>query len=298
MVIHRKFALQDGSVCPVGLRTDLVRLSERPWLRADRHQSILQFCRCTCHRISQKGTIIEIKPLVRKLGAFVALSAVELSVLETMHQRRRTFVAGRDLVHQGQTEQAAYVLMTGWAYSYKLLANGERQIVDFQIPGDFLGLRSVLLHISDHSIAPVTDIEVTEVNLRDLLGAFDRTPRLAIAVLWAASRDEAMVVEHLVGIGRRDAAERMAHFLLELGSRLALVGLGSKAGFACPLTQYLLADALGLSAVHVNRVLRQLREKGLLTFRDGQVTFDNYGKLTEFADFDPTYLDQVGPILA
>jgi len=235
--------------------------------------------------------------LIRKLGAFVALSGSELAVLETLHKRRRTFVAGRDLVHQGQSDQAAYILASGWACSYKILQDGQRQIVDFQIPSDFLGLRSVLLHISDHSIEPVTDIEVSEVLVPDLLDAFSRTPRLATAILWAASRDEAMVVEHLVNVGRRNAAERMAHFLLELGARAALVGMGSKAGFACPLTQYLLADALGLSPVHVNRVLRQLREDGMVTFRDGFVTFDNYARLTDFAQFDPTYLDQVGPIL-
>jgi CRP-like cAMP-binding protein len=105
------------------------------------------------------------------------------------------------------------------------------------------------------------------------------------------------VVEHLVDLGRRDAAERMAHFLLELGARLALVGLGSKDGYACPLTQYLLADALGLSAVHVNRVLRQLREAGMVTFRDGCVAFDRYDELVKFAQFDPAYMDQKGPIL-
>lgn len=238
------------------------------------------------------------KPLALKLGAFVALSEAELSILEGLYKRRRTFVAGRDLVHQGQTDHAAYILESGWACSYKLLHDGQRQIVDFQIPGDFLGLRSVVLHISDHSIEPVTDIEVTEVHVSDLLEVFSHTPRLATAVLWAASRDEAMVVEHLVGIGRRDVAERMAHFLLELGARLSLIGMASRAGYACPLTQYLLADALGLSAVHVNRVLRQLREQGLVTFRDGFVTFDDYDRLVEFADFEMTYLDQVGPLLA
>jgi len=235
--------------------------------------------------------------LARKLGKFVALSETELSVLDELNKRRRTFVAGRDLVHQGRTEQAAYVLASGWAFSYKLLADGQRQIVDFQIPGDFLGLRSLLMHVSDHSVEPITDIEVTEVLRNDLLGAFTQTPRLATAILLAASRDEAMVVEHLVSIGRRDAAERTAHFLLELGSRLTLVGLGSKAGFDCPLTQYLMADALGLSAIHVNRVLRQLREDGLVTVRDGFVSFDNYDRLTEFAEFDLTYMDQIGPLL-
>lgn len=240
---------------------------------------------------------MENKPLARKLGALVALSEAELGVLEGLLRRRRTFFAGRDLVHQGQSDQAAYIVISGWAFSYKLMANGERQIVDFQIPGDFLGLRSVLLHIYDQSIEPVTGIEVTEVHVSDLLEAFSQTPRLATAVMWAASRDEAMVVEHLVDVGRRNAAKRMAHFLLELGVRLALVGLGSREGFACPITQYLLADALGLSAVHVNRVLRQLREAKLHTFRDGFVGFENYDRLAEFAQFDPTYLDQGGPLL-
>lgn len=244
------------------------------------------------------GYTIETKPLARKLGAFVALSDVELSVLDGLHKRRRTFVAGRDLVHQGQTDQVAYILVSGWAYSYKLLADGQKQIIDFQIPGDFIGLRSVVLHVSDHNVEPVTDIEVTELYANDLLDVFSDTPRLATAVLWAVSRDHAMVVEHLMSAGRRNATERTAHFLLELGARLSLVGMGSKAGYACPLSQYLMADALGLSAVHVNRVLRKLRDSGMVTFRDGFVTFDDYDRLVEFADFESTYLDQIGPLLA
>jgi CRP-like cAMP-binding protein len=188
-------------------------------------------------------------------------------------------------------------LADGWVSSYRLLRDGSRQIVDFQIPGDFMGLRSLLLHTSDHSIEPITDVEVSEVDIRDLMGSFANSPRLATAVLWAASRDEAMVVEHLVSIGRRNALERMAHFLLELASRLALVKMGNKDGYDCPLTQYQLADALGLSAVHVNRVLRELRDTGLVTFRDGHVTIQDYKALANLADFDPTYLDHNGPIL-
>ncbi|SDX77076.1 Crp/Fnr family transcriptional regulator [Roseicitreum antarcticum] len=240
---------------------------------------------------------METKPLVRKLGALVALTDVELRVLDALHKRRRTFATGRDLVHQGRADQATYILVSGWAVAYKILEDGQRQIIDFLIPGDFIGLRGMVSHLSDHSVEPVTDIEVTEVLVADFMTALADTPRMAIAVFWATSRDEAMVVEHLINIGRRDAAVRVAHFLLELGARLALVGLGSKAGYACPLTQYLLADALGLSSVHVNRVLRQLRDKGMVTFRDGFVTFDDYGRLTEFAGFDPEYLDQIGPLL-
>jgi CRP-like cAMP-binding protein len=242
-------------------------------------------------------TRVETSPLARKLSAFVALSEIELAVLDRLHQRRRSFVAGRDMVHQGQSGQAAYILSSGWVCSYKIQPDGTRQIVDFQVPGDFLGLRSVLLRTSDHSFEPIVNIEAAEVMATDLLLAFAETPRLATAIFWAVSRDEAMVVEHLVGIGRRDADARMAHFILELGSRLALVGLGSTDGFVCPLTQYHLADALGLSAVHVNRVLRQLRERGMMTFRDGQVTFHDRDRLVELAGFDPAYLDQNGPLL-
>ena len=201
--------------------------------------------------------------LTRKLSAFVALSGTDLETLARYHRRRRTFQAGHEMIHEGQKNQSAFILAEGWACSYKLLPDGERQIVDFQIPGDFLGLRSILFRTADHS---------TEA-------------------------DEAMVVEHLVNLGRRSADIRMAHFLLELGSRLSLVGVGDRTGFNCPLTQYHLADALGLSAVHVNRVLRHLREAGLVTFRNGRVTFDDFSGLVALANFDVDYLDQDGPLL-
>ncbi len=236
-------------------------------------------------------------PFARKLAAFVALSDDEISALDKLHGRRKAFPAGRDIVHQGQVNSSAYILAKGWVCSYKVLMGGTRQIVDFQIPGDFLGLRSVLFRTADHNIEPVTKVEASEVMVEDLLDTFRKTPRLATAVLWAASRDEAMVVEHLVGIGRRDAKERTAHFLLELGARLKLVGLGSISGYDCPLSQYLLSDALGMSAVHVNRVLRELREDGLVTFQQGRVEIHDLAGLLKLADFDMAYLDHDGPLL-
>jgi CRP-like cAMP-binding protein len=157
-----------------------------------------------------------------------------------------------------------------------------RQIVDFQVPGDFLGLRSALFRTTDHSVEAVTRIEASEVLASDILDGFANAPRLATAVLWAASRDEAMVVEHLVNMGRRSAEVRMAHFLLELGARLQLVGIGDKTGFDCPLTQYHLADALGLSAVHVNRVLRHAARGGAGDLSEGP------GCLRKFSGADRT----------
>jgi CRP-like cAMP-binding protein len=233
-------------------------------------------------------------PLVRKLCAFVALSEAELTALQALHQRRRSFDLGQDLLLQGQPPHSAYILADGWTCSYKLLPKGTRQIVDFQVPGDFLGLRSILFRACDHNVEAITSVEVSEVSVNDLIDAFARAPRLAAAVLWAASREEAVVAEHLVDVGRRTPLERTAHFILELGARLTLVGLGTKVSFTCPLSQYSLADALGLTAVHLNRVLRQLREEGLLTFRHGQVTIHNFDGLVRLAAFDTAYLDQEG----
>lgn len=235
---------------------------------------------------------------VRKLGAFGALSDGEIAILADLQARRRHFAQGRDLVRQGQADQPAFVLTDGWVCSYKLLPDGSRQILDFQVPGDFLGMRSVLLQTADYSVTPITPIEASEVTSADLQTIFTQTPRLAMALLWAVSRDEAMLVEHLVGVGRRSAVDRTAHLLLELGTRLRLVGLANKTGYDCPLSQYLLADALGLSAVHVNRVLRHLREEGLLTFQKGHVTIHDFDALAERFNFNADYLDHGRPVLA
>ncbi|MHC8494381.1 Crp/Fnr family transcriptional regulator [Thalassospira sp. SM2505] len=233
----------------------------------------------------------------KKLKNYIDLTDQELGTLAGMPGRSLMIPAGEDIVHEGQSGHRAFILQDGWVMSYKLLPEGARQIIDFQVPGDFLGLRSLLLRTSDHSFEAVTDVRVAEVKAHDMLSAFSSSPRLAMAILWAVSCDEAMVVEHLVNIGRRSAIERTAHFLLELGARLRLIGVGTAQGYPCPLSQYQLADTLGLSAIHINRVLRQLREQKLVTFQKGLVRFDDLERLTALAEFEMGYLDQIGPIL-
>ena len=230
--------------------------------------------------------------LVQKVTRFLPLQPGELTSLAGLEAHHRPISAQTEIVHEGQRGHQAFILQEGWASAYKLLPDGGRQVINFSVPGDIMGLRSVLLRTSDHSFAAVTDIVVAEVTGQQMLETFERVPRLAAAILWTASRDEAMVVEHLVNIGRRSALVRTAHLLLELGLRLQLVGLGTESDFACPLNQYLLADALGLTAIHVNRVLRQLRERGLVTFRDGRVVFHDLAGLRALAEFRNGYLDQ------
>lgn len=234
--------------------------------------------------------------LARKLRAFQALGPAELLMLEKLQRTRMQIVAGKEVVYEGQHHHSAYILRRGWACSYKRLRDGSRQIIDIQIPGDFLGLRSLLLRTSDHSFVTLTDVEVAKINPDQVLEMLRSTPRLAVALLWAASRDEAMIVEHLVSIGKRDAFERTVHFLLELCARLRLVGLGADHSYPCPISQSILADALGMTAIHLNRVLRQVREMKLVIFRDGMVTFPDIERAAELVGFDLSYLDQGAPI--
>src|SRR6478735_9042264 len=177
--------------------------------------------------------------LARKLAKFLHLEPVELEALAQLEANHRFVGAGTELVRERQIKHSAYILEAGWACSYKLLPDGGRQVIDFPIPGDVIGLRSLVLRTADHSFAAVTDVTVAEVSARQLIDTLERVPRLAAALLWGASRDEAVVVEHLVNIGRRSALVRTAHFMVEMGLRLQLAGLGSPNGYACPLNQYL-----------------------------------------------------------
>jgi CRP-like cAMP-binding protein len=229
--------------------------------------------------------------LARKLGAFEPLGIKERAKLRELQNVRLQFQSGREIVYEGQHIQSAYILRTGWACSYKRLRDGGRQIIDIHIPGDFLGVRSLLLRKSDHSFVTLTDVEVAKIDRECMEDVFRITPRLALALLWAASRDEAMVVEHLVSIGRRGALERTAHFLLELGARLKLVGSGTGDRYHCPISQSILSDTLGMTTIHLNRVLRQLRESKLVIFREGVVTIPNMERAAELTGFDLSYLD-------
>jgi CRP-like cAMP-binding protein len=229
--------------------------------------------------------------LARKLNRFIPLNSEELKWLAEIQSPPLAIKRGKQLTQEGQTGHKAFVLQDGWACSYKELPNGSRQIISFPIAGDCVGLRSVLLRTADHSFSALTDAVVSTMNGELILQCVTALPRLGTALLWAASRDEAMVVEHLVNIGRRDAIERTAHFFMELAERLSLVGLATETEFRCPLTQFVIADALGLTAIHINRILRELRELRLLTLRKGIVKIHDLNGLRKLSGFQGGYLN-------
>lgn len=221
-----------------------------------------------------------------KLSSFVRLSDPEKKCIRELQQSPIHVKSGDELTRQGESGHVAYILQQGWGCSFKVLQDGGRQVITFPVPGDCVGLRSILLRTSDHSFSAVTDAQVSRVEVSKMLEIFSRYPHLGAAILWATSRDEAITVEHLASIGRRTAIERTAHFFLELSDRLRMVGLASETEFECPLNQYILADALGLSAIHVNRVLRELREVKLLTFQDHHVVIHDRRELMVLAGYE------------
>ena len=213
------------------------------------------------------------------------LSELELECLAKVQARSVAVQSGKEISYEGQTNHVAYVIQSGWGCSFKSLPDGDRQIITFPVPGDCVGLRSILLRASDHSFSALTDVTLSAIEAPRMMSILAEFPRLGSAILWAVSRDEAMIVEHLVSIGRRSAIERAAHFFLELYERLLLVGLAKDDTFDCPLTQYVLGDALGLSAIHVNRTLRQLRELKLMTLKDRHVVIHDADGLKELAGY-------------
>ncbi|MGI9421778.1 MAG: Crp/Fnr family transcriptional regulator [Hyphomicrobiaceae bacterium] len=223
--------------------------------------------------------------LATKLLSFMQLSELELGCLAALQTNFVSVQSGAEISYEGQTNHLAYIVQSGWGCSFKMLPDGDRQIITFPVPGDCVGLRSILLRASDHSFSALTDLTLSAIEAPRMMSTLAEFPRLGSAILWAVSRDEAMIVEHLVSIGRRSAIERTAHFFLELYERLLLVGLARNDTFDCPLTQYVLADALGLSAIHVNRTLRQLRELELMTVKDKHVVIHNVDGLKELAGY-------------
>ena len=231
-------------------------------------------------------------PTLRKLCAAIELSDEEKTYLIELQGTPHVVPAGRDIVVEGEVHEDIFLLHDGWAFRAKHLPDGRRQIFGFLIPGDLIGLRASLLEFADDTVEALTDCQISSFSFERLYDACRRHPRLMIALMWSAAREQAMLTEQIMRIGRRTAMERIAHFFLELLRRLQLVDEAGRQSLELPLTQDLIADALGLSAVHVNRTLQKLRKRGLIELGDGRLTISSIDALARLADFDEAYLDQ------
>jgi CRP-like cAMP-binding protein len=230
--------------------------------------------------------------LTQRLARLVALSPAEIAVLREFHASPRHVARGREIVVEGRKYDGLMVLMDGIAMRYRVLQDGRRQVLNIILPGDFIGFPGCFFESALYSIAALDDCTVSPVSFSRLLGLFESFPRLGAAIFWSLSCETAMYAEHLIGIGRRSALERVAHFLLEMQTRLQAIGLADERSFRLPLTQEVLADALGLSVQYVNQTLRQLREEDLVTVERHRVTIHDYEALTALADFERTYINR------
>jgi len=232
-----------------------------------------------------------VHPLIAKLGRRDKLTEAEQQILETSAYSVRTFSAGEEIVAEGSASDFSCLILEGWASRNKQLKDGRQQITAFHIVGDFVDLHSFLLKPMDHTVAAVTECKMAMVKHAVLREVTENHPHLT-RMLWLSTLlDAAMHREWLVTLGRLPAPAHLAHLLCELYLRLEAVGRAEDHSFEFPVTQILLADALGLSTVHVNRVVQELRREKLITWRGARVGIPNFDRLKAFAEFDPTYLN-------
>jgi len=226
--------------------------------------------------------------LVKKLEGYVSLDAEDKHLLNSVLKEPRTVPAHVDLATEGDKPVFVHLILEGFACRYKFTAEGNRQIMAFLLPGDFCDLHVFVLKKMDHSIATISKCIVVDIPCEDILKLLER-PRVSLALWCAALVDAAVLREWLVNVGQRHAAQRLAHVLCELLLRLRIVGLADK-GFELPISQIDLADTIGTSPVHLNRVLQELRRANLIAWNGDNLAIKDIDALMKFSGFNPNYL--------
>jgi CRP-like cAMP-binding protein len=228
--------------------------------------------------------------LLRQLRAHDKVSEAEEAALRAAAGDERKYAADQLIVREGEELTASILLIEGLMCRYKDLSDGRRQISALHVPGDFVDLHGFTLKRLDHHVQSLTRCRVVLFPHDRLRGITEQHPHLTRLLWLLTSLDAAVHREWELSLGCRSATARIAHLLCELQARLEVVGLADERGFELDLTQGELAECLGLTNVHVNRVLRTLREDGLAVFKRGRVAILDRARLEQVADFNPGYL--------
>lgn len=225
-------------------------------------------------------------PFVCKLRNGAVLTPEDEAILTGLANLTRPIERG-DILREGAQQRSIVLVVEGWLCRYKQLENGKRQITSIFIPGDLCQPFGAVPRVLDHSLAALTPAMLSFMPPQLLLNTAHSNPRIEQALWWDLLKSDALAREHVVSLGRRSATERLGHFFCEMRERLAMVGLVEGDSFDLPLTQVDLADLFGLSAVHVNRALQDLRSSGLLSLRSRKATLPDVAGLHELSMFDP-----------
>ena len=228
--------------------------------------------------------------LAERLARYVSLTAEEKHSLEALEEQTRTFRRGATIRRERDPARELFVVQTGWAQSCVLLGNGSRQILRFHFPGDIIGISSLAHGRSAETIVAVTEATLCPFEYDKIAVLFQRHPRLSALLFSVAVAERSAVADRLVSVGRTPARARVASLLCEILARLSHSEGRPVSEFHVPLTQEEIGDATGLTAVHVNRMLRALREDGAVISAQREVRIIDFTLLSDIANFDPSYL--------
>ncbi|HYG30572.1 MAG TPA: Crp/Fnr family transcriptional regulator [Allosphingosinicella sp.] len=231
-----------------------------------------------------------VQRLLLKLRARDEVSEREEQVLRDAVAGSEEFQAGRNMVRAGAPLSQSMLVAEGLVARFKDLSDGQRQIQEIHVGGDFTDLHGFLLKQLEHNVGALTRVRVALVPHDAIRRITEEEPHLTRLLWFSTLIDSAIQREKILSVGRRPALSRLAHLLCELRVRLDVVGLASDGSFALPITQLDLGDATGLTSVHVNRMLKQLRDDRLVTFRGGQVTIHDWPRLQKVGEFDTGFL--------
>jgi CRP-like cAMP-binding protein len=230
--------------------------------------------------------------LIKRLRISSGISDEDVSEIHALPISVRQLPAEHHVVSDGQRCTECCLVADGFCARSKTIANGKRQILSIHIPGEIPDLMSLFLHVMDHDLITLTPCTMGFINHETLQKLHRRKPNVA-EIFWRDTLiDAAMFREWIVNVGQRPAPARLAHVMTELRERLKLIGRAEGNSFEMPLTQEQIGDALGITAVHANRVIRQLRDEGIVEFNRGRVTVLGETKFRELAGFDGRYLHQ------
>jgi CRP-like cAMP-binding protein len=229
--------------------------------------------------------------LVRRLERRSALGEEDRRALLSLPHNVKKLPAGAHIVRDGDAAEHCSLILSGFAYRYKITGEGGRQIISFHVAAEFVDLQNSMLGIADHSVQMLTDAEIALIPANAIQELAMARPAIA-RTLWIDTLIDASIFrEWVVNVGRRDSRARIAHLLCEFSLRLKVAGLGEATDYELPMTQEQLADCTGLTPVHVNRTLKALEGENLIARRSSRsIVIGNWRKLAEAGDFDSTYL--------
>lgn len=238
-----------------------------------------------------KESLIEVtQAWRRKLAGFFDVTDDIGDALMVLCQEKATFGRNELIISEGDDHNCVYLIDNGWVIRHKALSSGNRQIVNFALPGDFLCFSATLFGQADYDLTAKTELEAFVIKTNSLSNMLSTYPALALALSWANAHEESLLAERIVSLGRRSATQRMAHLFCELWRRLQLLQLTDNDSFPLPITQEELADTLGLSIVHVSRTLRRLRASGCIEAKGYEIRILDMKGLERIAGFDSGYL--------